>query len=646
MRPVELPGPALGASAVAVVAIGATGLLSGMSGPAPGSAALTASLALAFTPFGVFVARRMPGHPLGRLMLLVGATATVATLAVCWAALLPLAWLSQWSWWPPLAVVPLLLLRTPDGLLPSPRWRPLAAVLVGASVITAVALAGAAATAPRTLLTDPYAPIPPAAGSLLVVAGVSGAVVMAATVGVLAALVIRWRGAPDLERRQLACLLPSAALLAIGVTLSVTTDLVAPWIVAVFALPIGLTVAVLRYQLHDLDLYIHRGTVWLVLTGLALVVYVGVVTALSGTVLTAGSPVASVVAAGAVAALLQPAQRFVQRGVTRMLYGRRDEPYAVLTSLGRHLEGVRDPLEVLPHIAATVVEGLRVPYAAIRLRAADGTFSTVAERGRWAGPPERFDLVAHGEQVGELLVAPRRPGSRFTAAEARLLRDLAVQTASAAEACRSAVALQQARDRLVLAREEERRRLRRDLHDGVASALVGTRMLAEVMRRGAPSAPDPALLDHLAADLDACTAEVRELIDGLRPAALDDGLGTALAGLVDRFAEPPVALTVEGDLAGLPAAVEVAGYRVVAEALTNVAKHAGARAVTLVVRRDERHLEVRVTDDGRGFDGRDGSGDGVGLSSIRDRVDELGGRCDIRSGPDGTTVDVLLPLAG
>jgi signal transduction histidine kinase len=235
-------------------------------------------------------------------------------------------------------------------------------------------------------------------------------------------------------------------------------------------------------------------------------------------------------------------------------------------------------------------------------------------------------------------------GSR--AGEAALLRDLADQAALAAEAGRSAVDLQRARDRLVLAREEERRRLRRDLHDGVGSALAGARMLTDVVRRTVDDDATGALLATLAADLEACSAEVRELIDGLRPAALDRGLEPALADLVERFADRvPVALGTDGLDGELPAAVEVVTYRVVAEALTNVAKHAHARSAAVTVRRDARHLEVRVSDDGVGFGGAEpGPGTGVGLTSIRSRADELGGRCAIRSGIAGTTVELLLPL--
>ncbi len=652
-QPARVPLPVLFGVGAAIVALAVAGRLLGQTDATPGTATMTATMAVAFTPLGVFVTRRLPRHPLGALMLLAGLAAALNALAVSWSTLLVAAWLSQWTWWVPWALVPVLLLLFPDGQLPSPRWRWLAAVLVGAATLGAVALAAAAALRPRTLLTDLSAPLPRAADVLLFVVGGAGVVLLLATLGVLAALLVRWRRAEPLVRRQLVCLLPTGLLLAVGLVLTFLTEVTEPWLPAVVALPLGLTFAVLRYRFADLDLYVHRGSVWVVLTALAVAVYAVTVTVVSSTVVGGDSPWVSLLGAAAVAALLQPAERLAQRGVSRLLYGRRDEPYAVVTELGRHLTAVRDPLAVLPRIAGTIVDGLRVPYAAIRLTAADGTTSTAAEQGRWSGPPARFALIAHGEPVGELLVAPRRMDGAFPAAEMRLLRDLAGQVAPAVEACRSAVALAQARDRLVLAREEERRRLRRDLHDGVASALVGTRMLAEVARRSVPAdGPAPPLLESLGAELEACSAEVRSLIDGLRPAALDHGLAPALHGLVGRFGDgaeaPTVTLVLDGDLTELPAAVEVVAYRVVTEALTNVVKHARAAAVQVEVHRDERHLDLRIVDDGVGLTaGSSAAGTGVGLSSMRERVEELGGRCTIGPAvPRGTRVELLLPVGG
>ena len=182
---------------------------------------------------------------------------------------------------------------------------------------------------------------------------------------------------------------------------------------AAVGLPLGLTLAVLLYRFEDLDLYVHRGVVWLVLTSGAVVVYAATVTLL-GRVFTGLGGAVSLVAAAGVAAVLAPAHWLAQRAVGRLLYGRRDEPYAVLSTVARRARAAGDPLAVLPEIATAVVDGLRVPCAAVRVTADDGHPTTAAEQGRWAGEPARFPMVAHGRPVGELLAAPggRASGSR------------------------------------------------------------------------------------------------------------------------------------------------------------------------------------------------------------------------------------------
>jgi signal transduction histidine kinase len=652
-RLVELPVPVLIGLGTTVAAAAAAGYLVVGLDTTSGPVELTAVLACSSTPLGIFVLRRLPGHPLGRLMTFSGLGAALATAAVCWSAWLPAAWLSQWAWWPPLAVIPLLLLLVPDGQLPSPRWWPLAAVLLAAATLSTLALAIAALWQPRTLLSSGGAVTGAGVRPVLLVGIGALVAVLVATLGVLVSLIVRWRRADPLVRRQLTCLAPSAALLVVGLTLDAVLNLPVAWLVAVAALPIGLTIAVVQYRLHDLDLYVHRGVVWAVLMGIAIGTFSVVVAVLGALFSGLPTQAALILAAATVAALLQPAERLAQRGVTRLLYGRRDEPYALLTGIGRHLGGGRDPLSVLPDIAAAVVDGLKVPYAAVRIMAEDGSLNTAAEHGRWAGEPERFVMTAHGRRVGELLIAPRRVGTHFPSADVRLLQAVAAQTALLAVELRQAVALRVARDRLVIAREEERKRLRRELHDGVASSLAGTRMLSDAVRRTVSrDGSAPALLDALAADLDVAIGEIRGLIDGLRPAALDNGLYAALVAMTDRASthDLTVQLVVDGSLSDIPAAVEVAVYRIASEAVANTIKHANACTCTVTIRTDERHLEVEVVDDGHGDDGRPGAASGaptssgIGLGSIRERVEELGGRVTIGRDPAGTRVEALLPL--
>ena len=275
----------------------------------------------------------------------------------------------------------------------------------------------------------------------------------------------------------------------------------------------------------------------------------------------------------------------------------------------------------------------------------DGVRALVAEHGRPQAELVAFGLVAHGEPVGVLEVAPRRAGETFTPAETRLLDQVASQAAIAARAHGLTLELRRARETLVRAREEERLRLRRDLHDGLGPALAGTRMQLTVARSrlDAPDADAPlaTALDVLAE----CTREVRRLVDDLRPAALDHGLDAALRLRAEAlFPDGQGMVEVLGSLADLPAAVEVAAYRIVTEALANAAKHAAGSPCRVLLERRERDLLVAVQDDGPGGTmTRDG---GVGVESMRARAAELGGRLTLSSGPSGTCVEASLPLGG
>ena len=635
-------------AAAAVILLGAIGPLLGEQGQTPGPLWMSVALAVSFTPLAWFVLRRVPGHPLGWLMAATGLTATLATLAVCWSALPVLAWLSQWLWWPPFALIPLVLLVFPDGHLLSSRWRGLVVLLIVLSGVATAALAAAALLAPQTLLSTVGQPLPSAARRLLKVALWAIGGVLLATAAVFVALMLRWRRAQSQERSQLVCLAPAAVLLVVGVIMA-TLNVPGGWIPAVVALPIGITLAILQFSLLDLDLYVHRGLVWLVMIGITVSIYALVVAGLEGLIGAGNSQTVTLVAAAACAAALLPAERIAQRTLHRLVYGHRDDGYEVLMQVGRHIEAVRDPLEVLPRFVATLVQALRVPYAAIALAGTAGDEPLVIAHGRrTGGDPEQFSMVAHGADVGSLLVEPRRPGSRFSAAEIRLLQGLARQAGFAAEASRNALELRRARERLVLAREEERRRLRRDLHDGVASALVGAQMLVVAARAAVPAGGRaPELLATLGQDLTVCTEEVRSLIDGLRPAVLDAGLAAALEDVIHRMSESlPIELAIAGELDDLPAAVEVVAYRMVTEALGNVVKHARASRARVDLIRDDEALIVRVLDDGVGLAGAappDRRG-GVGLVSIRSRVEEVGGRFSTEPVDVGLCCQAVLPV--
>ncbi len=440
--------------------------------------------------------------------------------------------------------------------------------------------------------------------------------------------------------------LPKIALDALSIGLS----LVAP---SGMVLLVGgltcLAAALLRDELFEAELVLNRALVYGLLTVCVVGGYVLLVGYLSLVFQARGNLWLSLVATGVVAALFQPLRARVQRLVNRLLYGARDDPYAVVARLGRRLETALAPEAVLPSVVQAVVDDLRLPYAAIALRRPDGALETRAVAG--ALPPNAvgFPLQHQGELVGELRVAPRDGEGALSPADRRLLADLARHAGVAAHAVRLTDALRRAREELVAAREEERRRLRRDLHDGLGPALATIAMQGDTARGLVRAEPAEAevLLGELTAQAQATMGEIRRLIHALRPPVLDDlGLVAALRALAASFgpAGPAIAVEAPDSLPSLPAAVEVAAYRIAQEALTNVVRHARARRCVVSLACDGA-LRLRIEDNGRGIPA--GRAAGVGMASLRERAEELGGRYRVApAGGGGTVVCAELPLGG
>jgi signal transduction histidine kinase len=414
-----------------------------------------------------------------------------------------------------------------------------------------------------------------------------------------------------------------------------------------------MTIALLRYQLFDVDLLLRRALVYAGLTAVVIGVYALVVGGL-GTLFSTDNVVVSLLATGCIALVFQPVREWLQRGATRLVYGDRDEPYAAIARLGQRLETTLAPAEILPAIVETVASALRLPYAAIRL-ADSGGLAVQAATGRApVDEPLHTPLSYQGEAVGELLLAPRTPGEGFSNADRRLLNDLARQAGVAARAVRLAeearqlaIDLQASRERLVLAREEERRRLRRDLHDGLGPRLAGLTLRLETVEDSLADDPRAA---SLFADLSTRTADavadIRRIVYDLRPPSLDElGLGGAVQQAAESYLphRTRIAVETDGDLSGLPAAVEVAVYRIATEALTHVVRHASPRTCAVRIARASDSVSVLVEDDGVGI--RATNPRGLGLQSMRERAAELGGTFDAGTPPGrGTRIEAILPL--
>ncbi|MFD0580637.1 sensor histidine kinase [Dactylosporangium darangshiense] len=277
-----------------------------------------------------------------------------------------------------------------------------------------------------------------------------------------------------------------------------------------------------------------------------------------------------------------------------------------------------------------------------------GGQALLAEFGTAPAATQTLPITYRDETVGRLILAAGGYRAALSPRDERLLADVVRQAAAAARSSYLAAELQVSRERLVGAREEERRRVRRDLHDGLGPALGGVALRIDTARNlmRADGVRADALLKQAREDVSAALADVRRLVHDLRPPALDDvGLAGAVGQLAERLRTPKLATQVSADLpADLPAAVEVAAYRIASEALTNVAKHANATVCTVRLAADGETLVVEVADDGTGIAA--GTPSGVGLVSLRERAAELGGRCEIECpASGGTVVRARLPLA-
>jgi signal transduction histidine kinase len=430
---------------------------------------------------------------------------------------------------------------------------------------------------------------------------------------------------------------------------------------AALLVPTAIALAIVRHRLWAIDLIVHRTLLYGILTAIVVALYVVVVGALGRLVSGRGDALVSLLATGMVALLFQPLRGRLQRSVNRLVYGERDDPHHVLSRLGERLEETLAPDDVLPTIVETIGRALKLTYVAIALPCDDGP-TVVAAHGKAVAAPFQQPLVYRQELVGHLLVAPRPGSESLSSADARVLAELTRQVAVAVQATRLrgrterlSDQLRQAHTRLVTLREEERRRLRRDLHDGLGPALASVTLQAENARDLVRTDPDQAeaVLEELTAQAQAAIADIRRVVYDLRPPALDDlGLVEAARALAARLSGNQLSIIVdaEDDLAPLPAAVEVACYRIIQEALTNVVRHAGAGScvVSLYVA-DTEHgegLVVEVTDDGHGLPlpwDR-----GIGLQSMKARAAELCGDCVVRSPAGsgrGTRVTATLPLA-
>jgi signal transduction histidine kinase len=667
--------------------------------PGPAFAVLTGMLSLVYPAVGAIIASRLPTNPIGWIFCGVGllyATQRFAQAYADYALLVNFAFPGgeYMSWYAflvenviPIVAVVFVMLLFPDGSLPSRRWRIVAWTAVCGAVLEALYDAfdpGEMGTSYYSFM-NPFGWVGVIGGGLttydfLDASNVIGqTLLLTSSFAAICSLALRLHRARGDERQQLKWFMYAAVPAALFFSLALLsftfvdfaelvfgTPLIPGWTkppftayvvidnifyVAGFALlvvPLFTYIAIVRYHLYDIDVVINRTLVYGALTACVVGIYVLAVVGLGYLFQAQGNLAVSLLATGLVAVLFQPLRSRLQRSVNRLMYGERDDPYAVVSRLGRRLEATLAPDRVLPTLVETISQALKLPYAAILLK--DGEeFRTAATCGSPRGEPETLPLVYQREEIGRLVLSPRAPGERFSDADRSLLEDLARQAEVAVHAVTLTSDLQHSRERLITTREEERRRLRRDLHDGLGAQLAGLNVQAGALRRLIPRDPDAAdeLVVELREELRSAISDIRRLVYDLRPPALDDlGLVEALRRLAERYGSEDEQLSVlveaPEDLPDLPAAVEVALYRITQEALTNVARHARARTCVVRLAMDE-DVALEIADDGLGIPAQRSAG--VGLSSMHERASELGGSCVVQSvAKGGTQVLVRLPL--
>ncbi|HYO39374.1 MAG TPA: sensor histidine kinase [Nocardioidaceae bacterium] len=555
-----------------------------------------------------------------------------------------------------------LLLGLPLLLVLYPTGRLMAGRAGAASMLTVLA----AATLPVTLLLVPDAvvfrdaPVPgvrtdrfalPLSEGLSVAAlTVTRVLALAALLAALGIALARHRRATDAERTQLRWLLWAGIVCVVTVVAAlllpsgaITTLLLT---VAVVLTAVSVAIGVLRPDLADVDALV-AGTL----------TYVGVAGVVVGidlaTLAAAGSLLGprldergvTVAVLALAVAVYGPLRSWLGAGVRRLLFGRRGDRYDVVSTLAARLEEARSVDEQLPALAGAVASTFKVPYVRVEVLGPAGRVLS-ATHGVAPAATQDLDIAYHGERVGRLVLARVGVRSLLSRRDQALLLDLVRQAAIALRSGLLAGELQESRERLVLAREEDRRRIRRDLHDGLGPVLGGVAMRLEAAANAVDADPDTArrLVRQARTEIGGALDDVRRLVHDLRPPALDD-LG--LVAVIEQQAERAgsvLDVSVQADGVGLlPAAVEVAAFRIVSEALNNVVRHARATRCAITLRPEAAALEVVVADDGSGI--ADDVAAGVGLLSLRERAEELGGLCEVSCPPaGGTTVRAWLPF--
>lgn len=628
---------------------------------------ITAAVGILVVTCTAPILARHPGHPVGWVMAAFGLVWSVDGIAESWSARgvaaspdLPLTGLAVWVVVQLgsvlLSALPVVLVLYPDGRLLPGRW----GVVGRVTIVAAFALPAMLVVAPPSVLSTEHFTMPVETGMLAlpvseptyaVLLGVAQAATLLSLVLAVAVVFARQRRADARERTQLRWLLwagimcvilTSAALMAPASTIT-TVGLV----LCLGVTGVSMAIGILAPEVRDVDALIAETFVY----GLVALTVIAIDVALvAGIDLVVGEHldqrrVTLFVLLLALAAY-GPLRSWLGGWVRRVLVGRRGDRYDVVSELAASLEESSGVQTQLPALADSIAQAFKLSFVRVEVYGYGGDTHS-ATHGSEPASTREVPIRYGTADVGRLVLPVTGVRSLLSGRDQELLLDVVRQAAIAVRSSRLAEELQASREQLVLAREEDRRRIRRDLHDGLGPVLGGVAMRLDAAGNSLERDPEAArrMLVQSRRDVTEALAEVRRLVHGLRPPALDDlGLLDALDQQADRVRSPELSVELStADLPSLPAAVEVAAYRIVSEALTNAVRHAGATTISLRLTGEPGGLVVDVADDGRGIEPDRVAG--VGLRSMRERAEELGGRAEVSCPPaGGTRVRAWLPV--
>jgi two-component system, NarL family, sensor kinase len=596
------------------------------------------AIGLSAAPCGLLIARTRPDNPIGWLFLIAGIApllTAAATPLMLYAnehdwpqvALRLIVTIYMFSWsWGVFCCFPLILQLFPTGKPLSRGWTVLCWLTVGTAVLGNMFVGPTPEYGASSFLVAPWWAVTEGIASYLT------PVILLASV---ANLVVRFIRGTETVRQQVLWLLV-AVILVIFINAPLWFEDVPTGrnvlILLCFPLiPAAVTVAVLRHGLYDVRIVLSRVVVYAVLTAGVIAIYVGLVAVLDRVLRGIGAPA---IAALAIALAFNPVRVRLQRLVDRAVYGTRRDPVAAVSAVGQRLAG-----DDLGGVADALRETLRLSYVSIEKP--DGS---IASSGEPTDSLQAWPLTYDAKPVGTLVVGPRRGEHRLSRSDQRVMDLVAAPLAIVLHAQGLTEDLKASRERVIDAAEEERTRLRRELHDSLGPLLTGAALKADSIGLAARHRPERAesLANELAEQLRQSVQAVRRLAYGLRPAALDElGLVGALREEGDRLGQIKVIVEAPESLPTLPSSVEVAAYRIAAEALTNVVRHSDAKLASVRLTTDDGTLKMIISDDGTS---NGPWSPGLGLTSIQLRASEVGGACEAGPTAEGGRVTAILPL--